>query len=67
MVLDGQIERPRIDLLLDRPNDALGLRDVRLLLDPNAAGFDYRASGGSRLGPFTSNGQILLPHRRSRR
>ena len=35
---------------------------MRLLLDPTAAGFDYRASGGSRLGPFTSNGQILLPH-----
>ena len=28
---------------------------------PTVAGYDYRASGGSRLGPFTSNGQILLP------
>ena len=25
--------------------------------DPTAAGFDYRASGGSKLGPFTSNGR----------
>ena len=34
---------------------------MRLLLVPTAAGFDYRASGGSKLGPFTSNGRILLP------
>jgi translocation and assembly module TamB len=61
LILDGRIERPRLDLLLDRPNESLGLRAVRLLLVPNAAGFDYRASGGSKLGPFTSNGQILLP------
>ena len=61
LILDGPIERPRIDLLLARPNDTLGLTNVRLLLDPSRFGFDYRASGGSRLGPFTSNGQILLP------
>jgi translocation and assembly module TamB len=35
---------------------------MRLALDPTAAGYNYRASGGSRIGPFTSNGQILLPH-----
>ena len=61
LVLDGDIARPRLDLLLDRPNETLGLRAVRLLLVPIAAGFDYRASGGSKLGPFTSNGRILLP------
>ncbi len=61
MVLDGRIERPRVELFLDRPNDALGLRDMQLLLAPTPAGFDYRAIGGSQLGPFTSNGQILLP------
>jgi translocation and assembly module TamB len=61
MTLDGRIERPKLDLLLDRPNDALGLRAVRLLLVPSEAGFDYRASGGSKLGPFTSLGRILLP------
>ena len=61
LVLDGRIERPRLDIFLDGPNEALGLRDMRLLLDPTAAGFDYRASGGSKLGPFTSNGRILLP------
>jgi translocation and assembly module TamB len=61
LTLDGHIERPRLDILLDRPNEALGLRGVRLLLQPTAAGFDYRAAGGSKLGPFTSNGRILLP------
>lgn len=62
MILDGQIDRPKLQLLLDRPNDALGLTAVRLNLDPTPAGYNYKASGGSRLGPFTSNGQILLPH-----
>ena len=62
MVLDGHIERPKLDLFLDRPNDALGITGMHLLLDPTPAGFNYRASGGSKLGPFTSNGQILLPH-----
>ena len=61
LTLDGNIARPRVELLLDRPNETLGLTNVRLLLNPTAAGFDYRAAGGSRLGPFTSNGQILLP------
>ena len=61
MVLDGHIERPKVDLFLDRPNDTLGLENVRILLDPTAAGYNYKANGGSRLGPFTSNGQILMP------
>jgi translocation and assembly module TamB len=61
MILDGNIARPRIELFLERPNETLGLSGVRLLLDPTAAGFDYTASGGSKLGQFTSNGQILLP------
>ena len=30
-------------------------------MSPVAAGYDYRAAGQSRLGPFTSNGRILLP------
>jgi len=62
LVLDGHIERPRIDLLLASPNEAMGIRDMHLLLQPTAAGFDYRASGGSKLGPFTSDGRILLPN-----
>jgi translocation and assembly module TamB len=62
LVLDGHIERPRLDILLDRPNDSLGIRAMHLLLDPTPAGFNYKASGGSKLGPFSSNGQILLPN-----
>ncbi len=62
VMLDGHIERPRLDIFLDRPNDALGITNMRLALDPIAAGYTYKASGGSRLGPFTSDGQILLPH-----
>lgn len=59
--LDGRIERPKVELFLERPNEALGIRDMRLFLDPTAQGFAYRANGQSRLGPFTSTGQILLP------
>jgi len=61
LTLDGHIERPRVELFLERPNDTLGIRDMHLSLLPTAAGFDYRSSGQSRLGPFTSNGRILLP------
>ena len=61
MILDGHIERPRLDLFFDRPNESMGLRAVRLLLQPTAAGFDYTSNGTSRLGLFTSNGKILLP------
>ncbi len=60
LVLDGHIERPRLDLFLESPNEALGIKAMHLLLNPTGSGFDYRASGGSKLGPFTSNGQILL-------
>ncbi|MDB5689929.1 MAG: hypothetical protein JWL91_1805, partial [Sphingomonas bacterium] len=61
LILDGDISRPKIDVILARPMDALGLSEVRLLLDPTAQGFAYRAGGGSTLGPFTSDGAILLP------
>lgn len=59
--LDGQIERPTIDLVFQRPNAALGLTNVRAHLDPTPAGFAFTAAGGSRIGPFTTEGQILLP------
>lgn len=59
--LDGQITRPKIDLLLARPNDAMGLAFVRLLLQPNASGFAWQANGQSRIGTFTGNGSLLLP------
>ena len=61
MVLDGNIDHPKVNLLLASPNESLGLKAVHLLLNPTTAGFDYKASGGSKLGPFTSNGRILLP------
>lgn len=61
MTLDGRIEKPKLAIRLSKPNDAMGLADVLLNLDPTPAGFAYRAQGGSTLGPFTSNGAILLP------
>ncbi|MFS0771655.1 translocation/assembly module TamB domain-containing protein [Sphingomonas sp. 1P08PE] len=61
LVLDGPIEKPTIDLRLSRPNEALGLREVRAHLDPTPTGFAFTAAGGSRLGPFRGNGAILLP------
>lgn len=61
LVLDGRIERPKLDILLARPVDAIGVAGMRLLLDPNEAGFTYRANGASMLGPWTSAGAILLP------
>jgi translocation and assembly module TamB len=62
LVLDGHIDRPRLDIFLPSPNETLGLTNVRLGLDPTPAGYNFRANGASRLGPFTSAGQILLPH-----
>jgi translocation and assembly module TamB len=61
LTLDGRIERPRLDIFLPRPLDALGIADMRLLLDPNPEGFAYRATGRSTLGTWTSGGAILLP------
>jgi translocation and assembly module TamB len=61
ITLDGRLERPRLAVRLERPMDALGLRNVLLNIDPNEAGFAWRGEGGSALGPFTGNGQILLP------
>jgi translocation and assembly module TamB len=61
LTLDGRIERPEIHLLLASPLPALGLRDVRAHLVPDASGYSYTADGGSTLGPFTGRGVILLP------
>ncbi|MCU6455842.1 translocation/assembly module TamB [Sphingomonas sp. A2-49] len=60
MTLDGRIDRPTLDLLFARPNDALGLSQVRVHLDPTPQGFVFRADGGSRLGAFAGTGSILL-------
>ena len=59
--LDGRIERPKLDLLFQRPNETMGLTDVRLRLDPTARGFAFAAEGQSRVGPFTGRGEIQLP------
>lgn len=59
--LDGQIDRPTIDLVLAAPNAAMGLADVRAHLAPSKQGFAFTAAGGSRLGPFEAAGDILLP------
>lgn len=61
LTLDGNISRPKIDLLLSRPVEALGLTNVSVKLLPTVQGFDYSATGGSRLGPWGSRGGILLP------
>ncbi|ASK88266.1 translocation/assembly module TamB domain-containing protein [Sphingorhabdus sp. SMR4y] len=57
--LDGALDRPRLALLLDSPLPAAGLSAVSLQLDPVKGGFSYVASGGSTLGPFSSDGMIL--------
>ncbi|WP_294322094.1 translocation/assembly module TamB domain-containing protein [uncultured Sphingomonas sp.] len=61
LILDGNISKPTLDLRFASPNATLGLADVVAHLDPTAEGFAYRATGGSRLGPFTADGRILLP------
>ncbi len=58
--LDGQIQRPKLDILLAHPANAMGLANVHLLLDPSAYGYGWRADGRSTLGGFTGNGQLLL-------
>jgi translocation and assembly module TamB len=60
MTLDGRIERPKMAIRLARPNEALGLANLLLNLDPTQAGFAYRAEGMSHLGPFTSRGAIVM-------
>lgn len=61
LLLDGPIQRPRLDILFKSPNVAMGLSDVRLLLDPNPAGYEWIARGGSTLGGFTGAGSVILP------
>lgn len=61
LTLDGKIERPTIDLLLERPLDALGVAAMHVHLVPDAAGYQFTTQGGSTLGPFDGRGQIFLP------
>ena len=62
LTLDGRIEQPTVDLLLHHPLDALGVTDMRAHLVPDGTGYSFTAQGGSTLGAFAGNGQILLPH-----
>ncbi|MEP9402820.1 translocation/assembly module TamB domain-containing protein [Sphingomonas silueang] len=61
LVLDGDIAKPTLDLRFAQPNATLGLAQVQAHLDPTPEGFAWRAAGGSRIGPFTATGRILLP------
>lgn len=61
LTLDGKIDRPKVDLHLASPMNALGLANVHAELTPGAAGYVFVARGASTLGPFTGNGAILLP------
>jgi translocation and assembly module TamB len=61
LTLDGRIERPALDIRLARPLPALRLAEVRIELTPDAAGYGYRAGGGSLLGAWTSAGALALP------
>jgi translocation and assembly module TamB len=63
MNLMGVLDRPVVELVLDRPFDAAELAGVRVKLTPNAGGFSVLSSGRSMLGPFDGVGQLLLPAR----
>jgi len=58
--LRGGIERPRLEIVFARPNDAAGLRNVRVLLEPNRSGYLLTTNGQSTLGRFQGNGQLNL-------
>jgi translocation and assembly module TamB len=60
LALNGAIARPQLDIRLVAPNAALALKDVQLKLEPTIAGYGWTAVGGSRGGPFSANGQVLL-------
>jgi len=61
LVLDGPIQKPKLDIKLARPNQAADLRDVVVHLDPTPEGFAFKAEGQSLLGAFAGTGAILLP------
>lgn len=61
LTAEGAPSRPRVELALASPVPAAGIADVEAVLEPTEAGYQYAASGRSMAGPFTSNGQLLLP------
>ena len=56
LTVDGAPGRPRLAAVLARPAPALGLRDVRLDVEPAALGLGWRARGRSPIGPFAASG-----------
>jgi translocation and assembly module TamB len=58
--LAGRIDRPEVTVFLERPNETLGLRGVALTLVPSDQGYGFAAKGQSRLGAFTSKGELLI-------
>lgn len=61
ITVDGPMTRPKVDLILAHPLPSAGLTDVHAQLLPTSAGYEWTASGGSMLGPFSGHGAILLP------
>ena len=75
MVLDGHIERPRLQLFLQSPNEALGITDMRLALDPDPGWvqlprqrrFAPRSVHQQRTDPAAARCADRHRHRRARR
>lgn len=61
LTAEGNPSRPRLALALANPLPSAGIANVEAQLNPTAEGYAYRVSGDSLGGPFTSNGDILLP------
>ncbi|MBU0556950.1 MAG: translocation/assembly module TamB domain-containing protein [Alphaproteobacteria bacterium] len=61
LALSGQPGRPRVDVTLARPLPAVGLANVRALLEPDERGYAVTVEGGSMFGAFKGSGSILLP------
>ena len=59
MILDGRIERPRVDLFFDRPNEPMGLKDMRLLLAAERGRFRLHVE--RHLAPWTIHQQGADP------
>ncbi|MCA1749912.1 MAG: translocation/assembly module TamB domain-containing protein, partial [Sphingomonadales bacterium] len=57
----GNPSRPHLDLALANPLPSAGISDVDATLTPIPAGYAYAVTGDSMAGPFSSNGEILLP------
>lgn len=57
----GAPSRPRVELALANPVPSAGVADVNAVLEPDARGYLYTATGQSMGGPFVSSGAIALP------